>query len=96
MMLIFPWLQVCLEINSPSAISNFQVFLAIGFVVNTMFVFVPHFAIASFLVLLEGIIGGIAYVNVYSYVHKNVGFEECFISVDNRTIFKLSDPRTCS
>ncbi|PAV71643.1 hypothetical protein WR25_03607 [Diploscapter pachys] len=56
MMLIFPWLQVL---------------LAIAFVVNAMFVFIPHFAIASFLVLLEGIIGGIVYVNVYSYVHKN-------------------------
>ncbi|PAV80610.1 hypothetical protein WR25_16594 [Diploscapter pachys] len=49
----------------------YQVLLAIVFVVNTMFVFIPHFAIASFFVLLEGIIGGIVYVNVYSYVHKN-------------------------
>ena len=85
-----------LKVNSPDTTLNFQVLLAIAFVVNTMFVFIPHFAIVSFLVLLEGIIGGIAYVNVYSYVHKNVGFEECFISVDNHTIFKLSDPRTCS
>ena len=54
--------------------------MAIGFVVNTMFVFIPHFAIASFLVLLEGIIGGIAYVNVYSYVHRTVSrpqFVDC-------------------
>ena len=70
--------------------------MAIGFVVNTMIVFIPHFAIALFLVLLEGIVWGIAYVNVYSYVHKNVSFEERFISVDSHTIFQLSDPRTCS
>ena len=80
MMLIFPWLQVCVKVNSPDITLNFQVLMAIGFVVNTMFVFIPHFAIASFLVLLEGIIGGIAYVNVYSYVHRTVSrpqFVDC-------------------
>ena len=42
------------------------------FCINTFIAFIPHFAVAAGLVLVEGLIAGASYSNIYNHIYKSV------------------------